>query len=89
MGYLLDEIRLHGESAESRDEITELARRYGIVTPYTAYLIVEDETRRNVPLPMQSLPQFHADHAARKCRRTIGIPSRAKLPARRAEWCES
>ena len=66
VGYLLDEIRLHGENAELRDEVTELARKYGIVTPYTAYLIVEDETRRNVPLAMQSLQQFHDDRAARK-----------------------
>ena len=43
VGYLLDEIRLHGENAELRDEVTDLARKYGIVTPYTAYLIVEDE----------------------------------------------
>ena len=55
VGYLLDEIRLHGENAELRDEVTELARKYGIVTPYTAYLIVEDETRRKVPVAMQSL----------------------------------
>lgn len=66
VGYLLDEIRLHGENAELRDEVTELARRYNIVTPYTAYLIVEDEDRRRVPLTMQSLPQLREDRAARK-----------------------
>ena len=66
LGYLLDEIRLHGESAELRDEVTGLARKYGIVTPYTAYLIVEDETRRKVPLAMQSLQQFRDDRAARE-----------------------
>ena len=65
VGYLLDEIRLHGESAELRDEVTGLARKYGIVTPYTAYLIVEDETRRNVPLAMQSMQSFQRDRAAR------------------------
>jgi Ca-activated chloride channel homolog len=66
VGYLLDEIRLHGENAELRDEVTELARKYGIVTPYTAYLIVEDESRRNVPQAMQSLPQLSADRLARQ-----------------------
>jgi Ca-activated chloride channel homolog len=66
VGYLLDEIRLHGENAELRDEVTQLARRYGIVTPYTAYLIIEDETRRNVPMAMQSLPQLNNDQAAKK-----------------------
>jgi len=66
VGYLLDEIRLRGENAELRDEVTELARKYGIVTPYTAYLIVEDEDRRRVPLAMQSLPQLNTDSLARK-----------------------
>jgi len=66
VGYLLDEIRLHGENAELRDEVTELARKYGIVTPYTAYLIVEDEDRRRVPLTMQSLPQLNTDSLARR-----------------------
>ena len=57
VGYLLDEIRLHGENRELKEEVTDLARKYGIVTPYTAYLIQEDETRRNVPLSMQTLPR--------------------------------
>lgn len=66
VGYLMDEIRLRGENAELRDEVTELARQYGIVTPYTAYLIVEDEARRNVPMSMQSLPQLNTDAVARR-----------------------
>jgi len=65
VGYLLEEIRLHGENAELKDEVTELARKYGIVTPYTAYLIIEDEKRREVPISMQSLPQLQQDAVAR------------------------
>ena len=66
VGYLLDEIRLHGENAELRDEVTELARKYGIVTPYTAYLILEDESQRNVPVPLRSLQRFDGDGGARQ-----------------------
>jgi Ca-activated chloride channel family protein len=55
VGFLLDQIRLHGESAELKQEVTMLARAHGIVTPYTAYLIIEDEDRRNVPLPARAL----------------------------------
>ncbi len=55
VGYLLDEIRLRGESKELKEEVTELARKYAIVTPYTAYLILEDEERRKVPLHSQTL----------------------------------
>jgi Ca-activated chloride channel homolog len=66
VGYLLDEIRLHGENSELRDEVTDLARKYGIVTPYTAYLILEDESQRNVPRPMRSLQGFDGDGGARR-----------------------
>ncbi|MEN8121788.1 MAG: VIT and VWA domain-containing protein [Bacteroidota bacterium] len=43
VGYLLDQIRLNGESKEVIDEIVQLAKKYGIITPYTSYLILEDE----------------------------------------------
>lgn len=43
VGYLLDQVRLHGESKEVKEEITRLAKKYGIITPYTSYLILEDE----------------------------------------------
>ncbi len=69
VGYLLDEIRLHGESRELKDEVTELARKYAIVTPYTAYLIQEDEVRRKVPLSMQS---FREDNAVNQLARDRG-----------------
>ena len=46
IGYLLDQIRLNGEDKELVDEITLLAREHGIVTPYTSYLIMEDEEIR-------------------------------------------
>lgn len=49
IGFLLDQIRLHGENDELKEEVTILARQYGIVTPYTAYLIIEDETVRRIP----------------------------------------
>jgi Ca-activated chloride channel family protein len=46
IGFLMDEIRLRGEKAELKDEIVQLAKRYGIVTPYTSFLVVEDEQRQ-------------------------------------------
>ena len=64
VGWLLDEIRLRGESAELREEVVEIARRYAIVTPYTSYLIVEDEVRRNVPTTMRSLQTLDKDRGA-------------------------
>ena len=46
IGYLLDLIRLNGEDKELVDEVIMLAREHGIITPYTSYLIMEDEEIR-------------------------------------------
>jgi Ca-activated chloride channel homolog len=46
IGHLLDLIRLNGDNKEIIEEITLLARKHGIITPYTSYLILEDEEIR-------------------------------------------
>lgn len=43
IGYLLDAIRLHGDNDEIIAEIVRLSKKYGIITPYTSFLILEDE----------------------------------------------
>ena len=44
VGYLLDQIQLHGETGEVVDELIRLSKTYGIMTPYTSFLA--DETTR-------------------------------------------
>jgi Ca-activated chloride channel family protein len=39
----MEQVRSNGEQKELRDEIVDLGTRYGIVTPYTSYLAVENE----------------------------------------------
>lgn len=59
VGDLLDQIRLHGKSEELVQNVTQLAKRYGIITPYTSYLIIEDEEvavqQRRLPVERQVL----------------------------------
>ncbi|MDD2714885.1 MAG: VIT and VWA domain-containing protein [Candidatus Wallbacteria bacterium] len=43
VAYLLDQIRKNGSNRELIDEIKKLALKYGIVTPYTSFLVVEDQ----------------------------------------------
>jgi Ca-activated chloride channel family protein len=43
VGDLLDEIRLHGENSELKNEVIALAKEFGLVTPYTSYLVQEEE----------------------------------------------
>lgn len=55
VGYLIDQIRVNGEKKELVDEVVALAKKYGITTPYTSYLIVPDgampvaQSRAGVP----------------------------------------
>ncbi|QXD16764.1 VIT and VWA domain-containing protein [Rhodocaloribacter litoris] len=49
VGELLDEIRLYGENDELRDEVIALAKAFGLVTPYTSYLVREEEGRAALP----------------------------------------
>lgn len=43
IGHLLQEIRLHGEAKELVDEVKRLGLKYGIVTPYTSFIVTEKE----------------------------------------------
>jgi Ca-activated chloride channel family protein len=42
IGYLLNQIRLMGANQEIIDQIVRISIRYGIVTPYTSYLVTEE-----------------------------------------------
>ncbi len=50
IGYLLNQVRLQGANQELIDQIVRLSIRYGIVTPYTSYLVTE-------PLPLGASAQ--------------------------------
>jgi Ca-activated chloride channel family protein len=64
VGYLLEQIRLHGESEELKSEITELGERYGLVTPYTSYLVIEERMRMAEEMGLMDLdaPMAQAQH---------------------------
>jgi len=62
IGYLLNQIRLHGESQELVDEIVELSIRYGIITPYTSFLVEE---------PMRALSREGRDDIANETFRAM------------------
>jgi Ca-activated chloride channel family protein len=71
VGWLLDEIRKNGETAELKDEVVRLARQHGIVTPYTAYLILEDEQRRGVPVALRTMRELGQDERAKDAAKAI------------------
>jgi len=73
VGQLLEEIRLHGENKELKDEVVALAREFGLVTPYTSYLVQEEEVMaadtRFVP---EAPPEVHGVAAEKAMTETSG-----------------
>jgi len=60
--FLLDEIRLHGMKTELKDEIVRLSKEFGIMTPYTSYLVLDDERK------LAEAPALSAGGAIRRYR---------------------
>ncbi len=53
VGFLLDQIALEGETPALKEEVTALANRYGIPSPYTSYIVTSEKgeiMQRNIPL---------------------------------------
>jgi len=77
IGYLLTQIRLHGERREWVDAVVALSVRYGIITPYTSFLI--QETEENI------LTSEGQDEAAEKF---LAMPTQAAVGAPAAEMAD-
>jgi len=76
VGFLLEQIRLEGENKDMRQEVVKLAEEFGIVTPYTSYLVVEDDARLtgNVPRPTTTMMNEREDSAWRQNMRRSFAP---------------
>ncbi len=48
VAYLVDEVRLNGENKELEEEIVRLSEKYGIMTPYTSFLVTEEQKQNPV-----------------------------------------
>jgi len=67
IGYLLNQIRLNGANQEYIDQIVKLSIRYGIVTPYTSYLVTE-------PQPLGAVEQERIAGEQFKAMQATGMP---------------
>lgn len=54
IGYLLQEMRLHGTNDELLSEVIELSKKYGIITEYTSFLVTGDEHSRRENIALDS-----------------------------------
>ncbi len=70
IGYLLKQIRLHGEREEWVDAIVDLSVQYGVITPYTSFLIDEDDI-----LTEEGRDDAKDDYAATPAPAAVGAPA--------------
>ena len=61
IGVLMEQVRRSGPDEEVIDAIVELSLRYGIVTPYTAYLVEEPDVVAAMPVPVPGAPASPGD----------------------------
>ena len=73
VGEIIDQIDLYGKNGELMDEMIELSRKHGILTPYTSYLADEnsdvrdlDQARRRVSDQLQGLEQQSGESGFRQ-----------------------
>ncbi|MFL6282569.1 MAG: VIT and vWA domain-containing protein [Pyrinomonadaceae bacterium] len=90
VGWLMEQIRTNGEQKELTDEIVDLGTRYGIVTPYTSYLALEESvqvTAADAALPVtngrivRDLPAQRRGAGAGNATSTLGGMAASPPPA--------
>jgi Ca-activated chloride channel family protein len=82
IAYLLSEINLRGHNGELKDEVVFLAREHGIVTPYTSYLVVEEDMASVRPLDgmSQALRVDRDSGRLKKAEPLLGMDGRPAAP---------
>ena len=63
VGWLIEQIRLNGETKELRDEIEDLGTRFGIVTPFTSYLATDGTVANAAPTDSRQRGLLRAEAA--------------------------
>mgnify|MGYP005847935313 CR=1 FL=1 len=81
IGHLLAEVRRNGPDPELVAAITDLSLRYGVITPYTSYLVLEPEMITAAPAGEISLPQMRLDADQLQARGAEAAASMAAAPA--------
>jgi len=82
VAYLLNQIRLHGEEKELVDEIISLGEEYGIVTPYTSYLVREEERLLSPQLTQrEALFSKTGKLATKAAKQIIGMREKIVVPS--------
>jgi Ca-activated chloride channel family protein len=93
IGYLLSELRLHGQNDELLEEVIRLSKRYGIITEYTSFLVAGDERsiarnlhRREGEVALERKEELHSMMAPQSGEAAVGQSNRLKNQAQADFW---
>ena len=79
VGWLIEQIRLNGETKELKDEVVDLGTRYGIVTPYTSYLATDGSFANAAPTDSRQLGLLSGQAAAKMAPRSGDVAVRQSV----------
>lgn len=79
VGWLIEQIRLNGETKELKDEVVDLGTRYGIVTPYTSYLATDGSFANIAPTDSRQLGILSGQAAAKMAPRSGDVAVRQSV----------
>ncbi|HEX6039194.1 VIT and VWA domain-containing protein [Longimicrobium sp.] len=80
VGWLMEQIRSHGENRELVQEVTDLGTRFGIVTPYTSFLALEPGAQAVQPQDFGGRPRPRVQGAP------LSSPCSLRPPCPRGRW---
>ncbi len=72
---VMNEQMAFGESDDRKDAVVDLAKEYGLVTPYTSMLVLEESQFKQYAIERTNKQRIEKEQLARKARNTKGIKS--------------
>ena len=70
---VMNEQMAFGESDDRKDAVVDLAKQYGLVTPYTSMLVLEESQFKQYAIERTNKQRIEKEELARKTRNTKGI----------------
>ena len=70
---IMDEQMAFGENSDRKDAVVDLAKQYGLVTPYTSMLVLEDTQFKQYGIERMNQKRIENEEAAQQVRSSKGI----------------
>lgn len=70
---IMDDVRLHGETDKSRDEIIQLGTQYSLVTDYTSMVVLDEQEMERLGIQRSNAKRVNQERIAQKQRQSAPV----------------